>query len=61
MMYGYPQSLEEGVESPAGRLTGSCELPHGSWEPNANLPQEQQMLFTLHQLFSLPKFSSGLL
>jgi hypothetical protein len=33
------------------RVTGGCELPHGPWEQNSGLQQEQQMLLYTESSF----------
>lgn len=36
----------EGVGSPEGRVTGSCELPRGYWELSPHPLEEQSVLST---------------
>lgn len=46
--------LCEGVRSPGTELTGSCEQPHGCWELNVGLLEEQLVLATTEPSLQQP-------
>ena len=47
--------LRAGVKSPGTRVTDSCELPCGYWEPNLRPLEEQPVLLTTESALQLCK------
>ncbi|KAL6035842.1 hypothetical protein STEG23_034826 [Scotinomys teguina] len=59
----YPWRPEEDIESPGAGVTGSCELPSGSWELNPGSLREKPVLVAPAQpeiLLHLPENWNGL-